>query len=396
MLFRVAFKSLLDRKTSVGLCLFTIGLSVFLLLATEQLRQQTRASFYSSVSGIDLIVGPRTGQLNLLLYSVFHLGAPTNNISWQSYKNIAQDSKVAWSIPLSLGDSHRGFRVLGTEDAFFQHYRYGTKQPLAFAKGASFNHAKTVVLGAHVAKQLGYKLGQKITIAHGLKATRFNQHGDHPLTISGILRPTGTPIDRLVIVPLEALEAVHPQPKSTNPPERQSITALMLGLKSKMHSFGLQRYINQYPEEALMAILPGVALTELWQITAIVEASINAIAILVLLSACLGMSAMIISSLRERQQEMTILRRLGASPWYIFGLIQAEAFLICTSACAIAALSIYALLPLLSQLLLEHFQIMLQPNLLTKESGIMVLVVLACNQLLACLPAFSAYRRSIL
>ena len=148
--------------------LLAISVAIFVLLGIEHIRHQARDSFASTVSGVDLIVGAKTGSLNLLLYSVFRMGAPTDNISWQAYQDIASDKDVAWAVPLSLGDSHRGYRVLGTSPEYFEHFSYGNKRKLVLSQGAVFKEIYDVVLGAEVARALGYAPGQEIILAHGV------------------------------------------------------------------------------------------------------------------------------------------------------------------------------------------------------------------------------------
>ena len=132
-LLRLALASLNNRRFTALLTVFAIALSVCLLLAVERVRSETRASFASTISGTDLVVGARSGSVNLLLYSVFRIGNATNNIRWESYQHFAEHPRVDWAIPISLGDSHRGYRVMGTSSAYFEHYRYGRKQPLQLA-----------------------------------------------------------------------------------------------------------------------------------------------------------------------------------------------------------------------------------------------------------------------
>ena len=132
MLIKLAVKSLRDRKGSVLLSIIAMTVSIFVLLGVEHIRYQTKESFANTVSGTDLIVGARTGSLNLLLYSVFKIGSPTNNISWRSFEKIARNTKVNWAVPLSLGDSHKGFRVFGTDQRYFEHFSYGNQHRLLF------------------------------------------------------------------------------------------------------------------------------------------------------------------------------------------------------------------------------------------------------------------------
>ena len=121
----LAIKSLINRRLTAGLTIFALAVSMMLVLGVEKVRTEAKASFANTISGTDLIVGARSGSIQLLLYSVFRIGNATNNISWNTYRHIATRPGVAWTVPLSLGDSHRGFRVLGTNGDYFRHYRYG-------------------------------------------------------------------------------------------------------------------------------------------------------------------------------------------------------------------------------------------------------------------------------
>jgi hypothetical protein len=158
-LLTLAWKSLANRGVSVALTILSIVLAVMLFLGVEKIRTGVRASFDSTISDTDLIVGARGGAINLLLYSVFRLGDPTANIGWDTYQLIASAPDVDWTVPISLGDSHRGYRVVGTTQAYFDHYRYGRRQPLALSDGRIFDTTHEVVLGAEVARQLDYGLG---------------------------------------------------------------------------------------------------------------------------------------------------------------------------------------------------------------------------------------------
>ncbi|EKM93964.1 ABC efflux transporter permease [Stutzerimonas degradans] len=209
-LLRLALASLNNRRFTALLTVFAIALSVCLLLAVERVRTETRASFASTISGTDLIVGARSGSVNLLLYSVFRIGNATNNIRWDSYQQLAGHPQVKWAIPLSLGDSHRGYRVLGTSPGYFEHYRFGRQQPLQLAEGRAFaDDPFEVVLGAEVAQSLGYRLDERIVLAHGVAKISLVQHDDKPFRVVGILRRTGTPVDRTLHINLAGMEALH-------------------------------------------------------------------------------------------------------------------------------------------------------------------------------------------
>ncbi len=291
-LLSLALKSAWNRKGSLLLAMFSITISVVLLLGVDTLRKETKNSFLNTLSQTDLIVGARSGPVNLLLYSVFHIGNATNNIDYQTYLTLQKMPEVAWAVPLSLGDSHRGFRVIGTLPSFYQHYRYGEEQPLAFQKGQAFSDLYDVVLGAKVAQKYGYRLGDRIVLSHGLSSGRLApQHNDN-LTVSGILAPTGTPVDNSLQVSLDAIEAIHidwrggmqsPLKISADRArklivEPEAITAVLVGLKNKLTTFKMQRRLNEFKDEPLLAILPGSTLASLWQIMAPFERGLLAIA----------------------------------------------------------------------------------------------------------------------
>ena len=274
IIWRLAIQSLRNRALTAGLTILAIAFSVMLLLGVEKVRTGARQSFADTISGTDLIVGARSGSIQLLLYSVFRIGNATNNVTWQSFDDIAKRPDVSWMVPLSLGDSHHGFRVLGTTAGYFEHYKYRQGQTLTFASGKPFSDLFDAVLGADVAAALGYKVGSPIVVAHGLGSVSFVEHDDKPFRVSGILAKTGTPVDRTVHVSLEAIEAIHVdwQSGARNPNETVSadevrkmglqpkaVTAALVGLKSKLAAFTLQRAINDYRAEPLTAILPGAA-----------------------------------------------------------------------------------------------------------------------------------------
>lgn len=410
MFWRLALSSLWNRKGSALLTFLAITVSVFVLLGVEQIRHQAKSSFSNTVSGIDLIVGARTGDINLLLYSVFRLGNATNNISWQSYQYIASDPNIAWTIPISLGDSHKGHRVMGTSKDYFTHFRYGQNKPLKIAEGTPFSDFFDVVLGSEVARSLNYQLGDQLVLAHGLGSTSFSQHDDKPFRVVGILEATGTPVDQTLHVSLEGIEAIHLDwqngvkipGKTTTANEVKhrdltpdSITAFMVGLTSKMGTFQLQRKINTYHQEPLMAILPGVTLTQLWQMMSAMEDTLRLISALVLLASLLGLAAMLLASIRERQREIAVMRAIGASPWFLLALIEAEALLITLSA-SLLALGLLALATTLSgNILAEQFSLFINNDVFNTQMMAYLLPIYVGALVVGLIPGITAYRRAL-
>ena len=281
------------------------------------------------MSGIDLIVGARTGSSQLLLYSVFRMGSATNNVRWRSVQDISAHKAVAWAVPISLGDSHRGFSVLATTKDYFTHFRYADKQPLRLAQGTAFAGIFDVVLGSEVARTLGYALGDRIVLSHGDGAIAENDHTDKPFTVVGILQATGTPVDRSLHIGLDGMQAIHldsmggvpllgakltPEEASQQDLTPKSVTAVLLGLKNRAAVFSVQRAVADYEDEALMAILPGVALDELWAVIGVGERALLLLSVLVAVISLAGLIAVIMAGLNERRRELAILRAVGAGP----------------------------------------------------------------------------------
>ncbi len=408
MILRLAIGSLIARTLTVAMTILAIALSVMLFLGVEKVRTGAKASFADTISGTDLIVGARTGSVQLLLYSVFRIGNATNNMTWESYQDIAARDAVDWIVPISLGDSHRQFRVMGTTNAFFERYKYRSGQSIAVRDGAIMDDVFDATIGADVAQTLGYSVGDPIVVAHGLAS--FSEHEDQPFRISGILEKTGTPVDRTVIVSLEAIEAIHVDwrsgaqiPGQSTPADvirgmdlqPQAITAALVGVKGRLQVFGLQRAINEYDEEPLLAILPGVALQELWQIVGIAETALIAVSAMVIVTALIGMMATIFSSLNERRREMAIFRAMGARPRVIFALLVLEAAVIAAIGALLGLILLYLGLYVAQPLIDSAFGlwIPIDPPTL-REVWVLAAVILA-GAIVSMVPAIRAYRMSL-
>ncbi len=406
----LAWQSLRNRRSTASLTVISIALSVTLLVGVERLRTEARASFANTLSGTDLIVGARSGPVQLLLYTVFRIGDATNNMSWQSYQDIIAHPRVAWSVPISLGDSHRGFRVLGTTSDYFDRYRYARDRQLAVAEGQRFADLYDAVIGAEVAEQLGYRLDDSIVIAHGASDVSFARHDDKPFRVAGILARTGTPVDRTVHVSLEAIEAIHvdwqsgaPMPGISISAEQartmdltpKVITGALVGLKSKVATFQVQRFVNEYPQEPLSAILPGVALSQLWDLIGIAENALLIVSIFVVVVGLFGMLTALLTSLNERRREMAILRSVGARPGHVFALIMGEAGFL-TLLGALLGLSLLYILLLTGQPLIEsRFGIFIAIGGLSGHELILLGAVVSAGFLVGSIPSYRAYRLSL-
>jgi putative ABC transport system permease protein len=393
----LAFKSLWNRRVTAILTIAAIAVSVALLLGVQKLRTATRQSFANTVSGVDLIVGARSGPLNLLLYSVFRVGDATANVSWASYQKISKHPDVAWTIPISLGDSHRGFRVMGTTSDYFAHYRFGGTQQLSFISGQPFANLYDAVLGLDVAKALGYKLGDSIILAHGIGNVSFAEHKDRPFRVMGILAKTGTPVDRTVHVSLRAITALHMSAPSDAQVDLtpDSITAFLVGMRTKVMTFTMQRAINEYRGEPLLAILPGIVLTQLWQLVGVVDTALMIVAGFVVLAGLLGMLTAILTSLNERRREMAILRSVGARPRHVFALMVLEAGTLASIGVAAGVALTYLLLIAGRPLLEKRVGIFIRIEFLTPFELLTLAGIVTAALVIGLLPALLAYRNTL-
>ena len=404
-------RSLWNRRGTAFLTIFSISVSITLLLGVEKIRQGVRTSFSSAVSGTDIIVGARGGSLQLLLYSIFRIGNAPNNLSWESYNEFRNNKRVKWTIPISLGDSHRGFRVLGTNQDYFKYFRYGSKKKLEFSKGKSFSEIFDAVIGSEVAINLNYQLNEDIIIAHGTGNKSFLNHDNRPFKVAGILRPTGTPVDQTVHVSLEGITAMHIDWESGAPPmegeglllddiikldlKPEEITSFLIGLKSKIHSFDLQRKINSYKEEPLSAIMPGVALQELWNILRTAETGLRVITWFVLFAGLLGMITALLSGLNERRREMAILRSVGAGPSTISFLLIFEAMVLTFTGIIFGMFFLYLTLFVSSPLLETYFGLFLPINPPSFKDLTILGGIILTGMFMGVIPAFKAYRQSL-
>lgn len=428
MLSTIAIESLKRRKATAILTILSITISISLLLCVDIVRNQVKTSFTRTVSGVDLIVGAPSGQLNLLLSSVFNIGTPTKGIDYKSVASLKTNNQVSWLIPLSLGDTHRGFRVVGTTNSFFEHFKYGDMQHLTLSEGGVFNQPLSAVIGSDIASKLGYGVGDEMVISHGLGNVSFNNHDKHPFVISGVLEKTGTPVDKAVYVTLQGLEEAHSgsqqatasivrKPadnhiKTSDEHEHehdeltqvnyesdaftpQSVSVVMLGLKHRVTALQLQYQINQSKKEPLMAILPGMALAELWQIMGNIEALLLGLSGLIVICALIGLATMLLATMRERYQEIAILRTIGAGPSTLLLLVQIEAMLLTVISAVLSIALVAALMNALKPWLSSTYGLFLSSPLFGKSSVIIILLILSCTYLVSLFPAIAAYKRGL-
>ena len=405
-LLGLAWRSAWHRRFSLTFPVISVALATVMLLGLERVRHDLRSHFVSAVSGTDLIVGARGGQLPLLLYTLFHVGSPTNTLKWSSIETIADQPGVAWVVPIAKGDSHRGFPVIGTTPGYFDHVRYGLRQPLIFQQGGPWQAPFDAVLGAEVAEALGYGLTTRLTLAHGNGGLNAIAHDDHPFTVSGVLARTGTPIDRSIVIGLPAMSALHSGWMAGRPlPGRNSteaktltdalqsttINAALVGLERRAAVFSLQRFINTYKAEPLMAILPGVTLDELWGLITPIESMLGIMGWLIAAVSLAGLMSVILTSLNERRRELAVLRSVGARPAHIVALVSAESVLVTLAGLVTGILLLIALIVTTGPWLQTRTGITLSLSMPSPNEGVIVLCIVAASLVAGLIPAWRAY-----
>jgi putative ABC transport system permease protein len=410
----IALHSAWARRSTLLLVVLSVALSTLLLLGVERIRSDVRENFAQSVSGTDLIVGARTGAIQLMLYAVFRVGGATNNIKMDSLRAVAKHRAVDWVVPLSLGDSHRGFPVLATSPDYFTRFLYGDRQPLVLAQGHAFDGSLDrlydCVLGAEVAQALNYRLGEHITLSHGTGVIPGAEHADKPFTVVGILARTGTPVDRTVHISLEAMEAIHldwmagaPMPGIKIAPgdarkfdlAPKQITAALVGLKSRAAVFTVQRAIADYEGEPLMAVLPGVALDELWDVVGVGERALLAMSALVAIVSLAGLVAVVLAGLNERRRELAVLRAVGAAPRHVLFMLAAEGGFVTLLGAALGIAMTALAITVAGPWMQARFGIGLTLSPPSADQWMLLFAVVLAGFLASLVPGWRAYRLSL-
>jgi putative ABC transport system permease protein len=530
---RLALKSLRSRLLTTSLTVASIALSVTLLVGIETVRAGVRESFAGTIRGVDLIVGARGGTLQVLLSTVFGIGSPAGSVKMSTLARWKAHPAVKWVVPYSLGDSHRGFRVVGTTEEFYQRYRFRKDGRIVFAQGRAARADTEVVIGSEVAERLKYQLGTPVVVVHGLRDIGTSSHEAHPFHVVGVLARTFTPIDRSVYVTLEGIEAMHADegaeakvaplrgasvaaaegarragaargaaeekaarireanrkraaalvpppgtpaampgaspppgtpmvmpgasppsgtptvmpgaapppgtplvmpgaepppavvkqveaaaakakavaaaatPKASTPAApaadaeaphdhgNDQITAFFVGTKNRFEALMLQREMNTDLVEPLTAIIPGVALGELWQNIGSAEVGLRVVAIFAVAIGLTGMLVSLYSSLEARRREMAILRAIGAGPRTIIALLVLESGLLALLGCVIGVAFVYGGLALAQQPIEQRFGLHLALRPLGSTEWTYLAVVMSAGVLIGFVPAWKAYRTSL-
>ena len=414
----LAWRSAWSRRHALAMVALSVSVSVLILLGVQQLRHDARQSFTQALSGVDLIVGPRGSASELMLYSVFQVGRPSRNMAHEAYVALRALPQVRWAVPVPLGDTYRGFPVLGTTPELFEVFQTQGAR-LQWAQGRPFADPQAdagavveAVLGAQVAARHGLSVGDRLVLTHGRSDGLAPDHADQPFTVVGVLQATGAPIDRNVIISLQGFEALHQGMGAPGLPwlggvgaaptvaERaalvpRELTAVWVGLHARTEVFSARRGIERLPQDSLMAVLPGVALDELWQVVKLAENALLAIGVLVAVSGMLSVAAVLMVGLSARRKELAVLRALGATPLALLGLVWLEALGVCLLG-MLGGLVLHGLgLWALQDLLRTELGIAVQWGWPTAEVAWSLAGLVLAAWLAASVPALRAYRLSL-
>lgn len=396
---RIAIQSAMARRGTLLIMVLSTAISVAILLGVFKIRDDTKTSFSNAISGVDLVVGAKGSPTELILYSVFHIGRASNTIPATLEKTLVDLRQVAWVVPVQLGDSYRNYPVVGTSIDFFKRVKaQGRHLQLAQGSALSNPHLFDVVLGHTVAKNTQHRIGEQIAISHGSGSGPKQDHSNSPFRIIGILEANGTPIDNAVFISTNAFDALHDiadgglQFARLNPDSQAS--AFFIGLKDRGSVFSVRRQIDSLPN-SLMAVMPGVALDELWSSMEIAENALLLIALGVLITTILGITATLLVSLESRRRELAIFRAVGAKPYQLLSLILIEALMVCVVGILLGWSLLQLIMLTASDYLRKEWGVVSEPSLPSMNDGLALLYLVLVVLISASIPAMKAYRMAL-
>jgi putative ABC transport system permease protein len=350
------------------------------------------AGVQRDLAGIDLVVGAKGSPLQLILAGVFHLDVPTGNIPLGAVQSLREQPLVARVVPLSLGDSLRGFRIVGTTPD------YAALYDARLADGAMWSATMQAVLGADVAADTGLKTGDTFTGTHGLGASG-EAHGDTPYTVSGRLARCGCVLDRLVLTDLQSVWAVHETEMATDDADRKlleaerEVTLLLVSYRSPLAAVSLPRWVNA--QDGLQAAAPALESARLLRMVGAGTDVLRGFGAVLLLAAAASVFVGLVHAVRERENDLAMLRMLGAPPSRVGALVLAEALLLALLGAALGLLLAQGLVALLGWELARQRSLHITAGGWSPSQGWLVAGTMALAVLAAVLPAWRALRLDV-
>ncbi len=334
----LAFRNMISKPLNLLLSLLLLSLSVSLVTFVLQLSQQLGGQLNKNIAPFDMVVGAKGSPLQLVLSSVLHVDVPTGNINMKEAEVLQKHPFIRTAIPVSYGDNYKGFRILGTQTTYLEQYN------AQLSEGTLYEKPFEVVVGSKVAGRLDLNVGDSFISSHGLAAAGIEAHDEHPFIVKGILKPTGTVVDQLLITNLESIWDAHHHvdevnlrteqdhdaesaskkegtPQEDNHDEKE-ITSLLVKFKSPLGMVQLPRFINE--NTSMQAALPGFEVQRLMGLLGSGVQAINGIALAILLVSGFSIFISLLKTIRERRQELALLRTYGLSTRQLLGLALLE------------------------------------------------------------------------
>ena len=376
---------------ALNMVLLSLGLAsiTFLLLVGFQLSK----AFDRDLAGIDVVVGAKGSPMQLILSGVLHVDVPPGNVPLREIKALEQHPLVASVIPISLGDNLRGFRIVGTSPAYIAHYN------ATLAQGVVWDAPLQVVVGSQVAKKLGLVLGNTFAGSHGLGAGG-HLHGDSLYTVVGILAPSGSVLDRLILTDTASVWKVHEDYTALDDEDRKAmedereVTMALVRYKTPMAAMSFPRYINT--QTSMQAAAPAVEISRLLSMLGLGTDVLRAFAGVLLLTAALSVFIALWSAVRERRGDLALLRMLGAPPSKVAALLLCEAVWLGVLAAVAGVLLGQAFTAALAWGLQLDNSLLIGGMVWPSALWVVPLLALVVSVGAALLPAWGAYRVSVL
>jgi len=427
-ILRLSWKNILNKPLNLilNLVLFSLGVGLIslLLLVNVQLEEKFEKNF----AGIDLVIGAKGSPLQLILSSLYHLDAPTGNMPVAEAKAFLNPKHPIFkaAIPLSLGDSHKGYRIVGTNAGFINLYQ------AEFEAGEVFKETMEVVVGATVAKNLGMNPGDTFKSSHGLIEDENLVHEDAaPFKVVGILKKTGSVIDQLLITKTQSIWAVHEEHDHEEEEheehnheeeeheehnhegeehahdsaateeemplafyEDQQITSLLVQFRGRnIQALNMARNINENTN--FQAATPAIEINRLYTLLGVGEEALKALAMLIIFVSGLSIFISLFSSLRERKYELAVMRTLGAKPGFLFQLIIFEGVILAVLGFIFGIALSHGSMIFLADFLEKSYRYDFTAALFLKEEAYLFGGSLVIGIIAAIIPAFQASKTDI-
>jgi putative ABC transport system permease protein len=377
--------------TALSLILLSLGVAsiVLLLLVVGQLEERMNRD----ARGIDLVVGAKGSPMQLILSGIYHLDAPTGNVPLAAAQSLTKNRFVRKAIPLALGDSWKSYRIVGTGHEYPNHYGAAT------AVGRLWEKPMEAVLGAEVAARTGVGVGGKFAGAHGIGG-EGDEHKEAPYTVVGILKETGSVLDRLVLTGIDSVWHVHeehqgPQDEAdrTAMEADREVTVVLVQYASPLAAATLPRQINSKSE--LQAASPAVETARLFRIVGVGAEALRAFAIVLMIAAGLSVFIALYTALEERRYDLAVMRTLGASPRRLFGLLLLEGLVLALAGALIGVVLGHLFASLLGAWMQSQQQYPVSGLVWRSEELWLAAAALGVGGLAALLPAWRAYRTDV-